>query len=389
MTFEKLDRDLAAWGDRQRLIEENLNSFVELPACRRICGQDLRSPRPFTGETESAVAAAFAVLGRLREQQGLLDRTLRRARELRESLSRLVPSRQTLDAIESILSGPSVELGIATTPPSRRELMRNVDTPIRVSLDELADMMTESFRYFRDTVLSVATAQDQNADEVEHLQYELKSLRATGGTGNLAKSVEEAVGMSKLDPLAAATRLAGVAQQIQSMLDSAKTAERRNREMTDALAAADSLIARVRDEHSRATKVVAERISKVAPLPGASIPRPADDADVAGIDRWLETLRATIAGGDVGPASIGLRNWRRAAEKTLAADRSAADAAEAALRDRRDLRGLFGALKAKASAAPGTPAAQLAAEIEHLFAQRPTPMDRAKELVSRYQRQIS
>jgi hypothetical protein len=107
VTFDKLDRALAAWGDRQRLIGENLNSFVELPACRRICGQDLRTPQPCTGETESAIAAAFAVLGRLREQQGLLDRTLRRARELRESLSRLGPSRETTGEIESLLFGPS------------------------------------------------------------------------------------------------------------------------------------------------------------------------------------------------------------------------------------------------------------------------------------------
>lgn len=329
MTLSDVDEKIAQWQDKQRLIEENLRSFVELPAYQRLGGAGGRPGPLLAGEVQARVAAAMEVLGQLGAQHAVLAQTLRRAEELRASLSRLMPSRQTLEEIEHILCGPSIQLISSPTPPESRELLRDVTQAVQVTPDRLLAMMLDSFRFVRDTVLAAARSLDDAIDQRRELEARLTRAR--------------------------------------------------------------SLIAQLRQAHDRAKQAFAERELKVQLSRDPSAAAPPDDGQLAALDDWLARLQRTVEKGEYGPADIGLGKWNESAAALLAAEQAALQADEAALSARRDLRGLFDALEAKACQVNRAQDPQLAAlgqEVRRLLRSRPTPLAQVRELVARYEERL-
>jgi hypothetical protein len=337
MTVRDADEKIAQWRDKQRLIAENLQSFIELPAYQRLCGKGGEAAQSQAGETQTRIAAAMEVLRGLREQQAILGQTIGRAEELRASLSRLMPSRQTLEEIEQILCGPSIQLVTSPTPPQSRELLRDVTQAVRVSPDRLLEIMLDSFRFVRDTVLAAAAVQQ--------------------------------------------TTPAGAADD----------AVQQRRAVEARLTEGNSLIAHLRQTHERAKQAFAERELKIQLNREPSIGKPADDGQLQALVDWLARLQRTVDNGEHGPAVVGLRKWSQAVAALLAAEQAALQADEAALSARRDLRGLFDALEAKAcqcGRADDPQVAALAQEVRRLLKTRPTPMAQVRELVARYQERL-
>jgi hypothetical protein len=392
MTLAELDSELAEWRDRQGLIEANLDSFAALPAYRR-----LADAPALQGETAARVAAAAEVLSELRRQQTILAETLDRARERRHSVSRLKPSRPILAEIEQALLGPSIELGCYPTPPERRELLRGVDQTVRVTPARLMEIMLESFRSVRDTVLAVAAVQDRITAALDGWRSELDPLRplaaAHGGEPlalfqSASDSVAELGDLARADPVAAESRMVPAMEQVQTAAAAVDAIDRKHRDAVAALAAAGRLLGELRETHDRAKTAVAECLLKVDGDPPASM---SDESALPSLEAWLAKLRGTVERGEHGPAMIGLGKWTRTAADALATDQSAAETAGSAVRARRDLRGLFEALQAKAAGQSrdhDRPLSDLASEIRQLLAQRPTPLERAKSLVSRYEQQL-
>jgi hypothetical protein len=318
MTLTEADELIAQWGDKQKLIEQNLRSFTELPAFERCCD---RTPGD---ELAEKVTGTFSML---RAYQAALDGVIEQAKQLRGGIARIMPSRPTLAEIERLLRGNSIRLASSPTPPQRRELLRDVEQAEFVSPARLLEIMLDSFRFVRDSVLEVEAAELQAAEQ--H-------------------------------------------QQVQSRL-----------------AEAQARMTMVQAEHDRAKKSVADRQLKVDAAVQAALP--SSEEELAALDRWLGKLAATVARAEAGPASVGLAGWMDAAGELLARDRRCADANEALLHERRELRGLFGALEAKSAGSGKSADAQLAMlgeQIKQLFARRPTPMAQVRELVSRYHRGV-
>ena len=135
MTLSEIDRELAQWRDKQRLIADNLQSFAELPAWKQLTGEGGQPARALAGQTQARVGAAVETLQSLREQQVMLAQTLDRAQALAASASRLMPCRQRLQEIEQLLRGPSIQLASAPTAPEQRELLRDVTQTVAVTPD--------------------------------------------------------------------------------------------------------------------------------------------------------------------------------------------------------------------------------------------------------------
>jgi hypothetical protein len=399
MTLAGIDSELGDWQDRQRLIDENLNSFAELLIFRRLCGIGGRTPEAFDGQTQQRVAAAMETFRDLREQQAVLAATLQRARELRASVSRLMPARHTLEEIEQILTGPSIQLESSSTPAARRELLRDVAQAVRVSPGRFLEIMLDSFRFVRDTLVGLESAAEQNTRTLDSQRNELARLRdlANSLDGHLSSAsaldgatqlISELTVLAGRDPLAVSERIPGLVARIQGQADALDSASRLGREIDDKLRESTALIEQVRQMHDRAKRAFAERQLKIQLPRDASVPLPSGDGEVEALVVWLSKLQLTVQKREHGPAGIGLKKWANSAAGLLAHDQRAAEADESVIRARRELRGLFDALQAKACNSGRAEEARLVAlggEISQMFSQRPTPLDQVRELVTQYQ----
>ena len=402
MMLSEIDRELALWRDKQRLIADNLKSFADLTVWKRLSGEGGQAARALAGQTQARVGAAVETLQSLREQQAILVQTLDRAQALAASISRLMPSRQTLQEIEQLLRGPSIQLASAPTAPERRELLRDVTQTVAVTPDRLLEIMLESFRFVRDSALAVTEADERIAAALERHEAELTRLRGVAGAASgaaagklaAAKLAAGAQAISDLkvqadyDPLGAEERCAALAALLQSVGPSLDDAAAQRRQVDTALADAKGRIATLRQTHERAKQKSAERELKVELARDPSAPTVSGDGELAAIDAWLVRLQQTVAKGDYAPALVGLRKWNEAAAKLLAADQGALEADASVLGARRELRGLFDALQAKACAngrAEDPHLSTLGQEVRRLLGTRPTPLTRTRELVARYE----
>jgi hypothetical protein len=157
MTLNEADNQIAQWLDKQALIEQNLQSFMQLPAFQRLA-------------SSTAHATTTQVFDGLRAQQQLLSQTIEKAKALRESLPAIMPSRQILAEIDQLLNGNSIQLASSPTPPQRRELLRDLEQAEWISLARLLEIMLDSFRFVRDTALSIDQAEaEQQRDAADRL----------------------------------------------------------------------------------------------------------------------------------------------------------------------------------------------------------------------------
>jgi hypothetical protein len=398
MNVSEIDCELTQWRDRQRLIDENLNSFIELPLFQRLTTVAADNPPQFTGKTRDRLAAALDVFHKLHAQRATLVAALDRANVLRAQLSRLIPDRQTLDEIEQILIGPSIQLECSPTPPEHRELLRDVEQSVRVSPSQCLEGMLESFRLVRDTLVCLESAERQNAEQLNQQRAELDRLASTAASLNFSAPLDDARKLlaqldqqATSDPLGTADQIATLAAMLHAAAAAINVADAHRRDALNLLRDAKQLNDQLRSAHDRAKAASAERLLKVASTSNGHDPLPASDADVAALAHWLAKLETTIQKQQFGPAAIGLKKWTEAASALLAHERRATESADAALSARRALRGLFDALQAKAAGMGRNHPhlTQMSGEIAQLLAHRPTPMAQVQQLIAKYQEQLA
>jgi hypothetical protein len=322
MTLTDADNQIAQWHDKQALIEENLRSFVQLPAFERLASNAAQIPDP---DSRQKAATALEVFQGLQAQQAALAQTIGRAKELRDALPRIMPSKQTLQEIEHLLNGNSIQLASSPTPPQRRELLRDIEQAEWISPARMLEIMLDSFRFVRDTVLTI----------------------------------DDAV----------------VNQQ---------------RDATDRLANATTMLRQLRELRDRGRQLLAERELKVEGIRSTAA-LPCSEEELSALETWLNKLQSAMAKAQYANAAAGLSKWTNAATELLAQAQSSTDADEAMLRERRELRGLFESLVAKATnqgRAEDPPMVATGREIRRLLSTRPTPIAQVRELVSRYQHSL-
>jgi hypothetical protein len=398
MSLDEIDTELADWKTRIQLVSDNVLALRESAAYQRLRGEGGWPKVALTGETEARVASALAALQELWTHYALLTETIDRACALRATVSWLIPSRATLAEIEAMLRGPSIKLPPTATPLARRGLLTAAEVTEAVTPGRLLEAMTRSFETARDAVVAVAAAWDRATAILGTLEDEataLAALAASLGEGipaEVAEARRKAGALRALldsDPLAAvaaADEAEGLLKAARARLEQAVQA--RDQVHAD-LAAARGLRQVVQDTHRRATAAAEERALKV--LAEVECSAPTDEEQFSALGAWLDRLDTTAQKGGWKAVRVGLANWTRAARDCLACDEAAFAASDRLLRQRRDLRGLLDALKAKAVAngrAEDPEASALAAEAWRLLHTRPSPLNRAQELVRDYEARL-
>lgn len=394
MTLDQIDAALTDWHGRLRTAGHNLMALSQQDAYRRLRGEAGWPRAVPAGATAARVAPVLDSLQALWSHFARLGEVVDTADALRQGVSRLFPSRQLLDEIAALLTGPSIRLPPLATPLAGRGLLGPAEVERNVTPEELLAAMTQSFETTRDVVLAVGAAWDRVPIALEKLDAEAAALLTTKLPATLAEELtrvrEEITAVrptADADPLGADARLAQLSQRVAAVRDRLTANDREREQLRAALLDARGRFDRVTAVAAEAAAAVAERARKV----DVDTPPPPAAAEVAALGPWLDRLTAVRDRGRHGAARIGLARWTEAAARLLKQAEDARDAARTALDRRRDLRGLLGALRAKAAAAGRAeePAlAALARRAEELLRGRPTPLAAAERIVTEYQRRL-
>jgi hypothetical protein len=189
------------------------------------------------------------------------------------------------------------------------------------------------------------------------------------------------------DPLGTSLDVDAVIRPVLDRLASAVEERARLRTQTEAaLTAAQTNLRQLRQLHNDASAAWTEAQEKIS-CPVA-LPAPPPETKIEALGEWLARLQEKYDEGMVRPVSIGLQNWNSAARDCVSELQKIREANNAPLELRKELRGRVNALKAKAQAyrvEEDAALRELASEAEALLYVRPTPIDRACDVVTRYQ----
>ena len=161
MTLEQIDSELREWDRKLRVASDNMLELSDSVSYQRLLGEGHWPKVQLTGLTASRAQPAIDGLHTLWTYYSLLRDTIGRARKLRESVSMLLPSRNLLDEIETLLHGPSIELPAVATPLEQRGLLAAAETAQAVPPERMLAAMHQLFQQGRDVVMAIGAAWDQ------------------------------------------------------------------------------------------------------------------------------------------------------------------------------------------------------------------------------------
>src|SRR5580704_11797966 len=120
MSVEAVDRVLAEWDERLRLVDENLLALEADPTYQMLAPRG-SSPLTMEGETLRVVEPALGAMREIFEHRARLTEVLERAREVRASMSGVAfwGNDEKEKRIHELLEGPSIELEQRATPLAR------------------------------------------------------------------------------------------------------------------------------------------------------------------------------------------------------------------------------------------------------------------------------
>jgi hypothetical protein len=397
VTLEEMDELVVQWEVRLQQASENLLALTELVTYKRLKGEGGWPQVQLTGATQTRVVPALEAMRDLWSHYALFAGVVNRAKELRDSVSRLFPSRATLEEIEHLLRGPSIKLPPVATPLAQRGLLTAAEVAESVTPERLLEAMTRSFQVARDAVLAVDAAWDRLLPLLENWECEAASLQHLAdslGEGDLREASAARRDVASLrasvlqDPLGVASRGEEVVLSLRQVRERLEKLESDRAQVRAGLDEARRLLGQLEEAHRQAMQAHAEREQKVQVDDPGGFPRPMEDEMVSALAPWLLRLESTFQDGKWRPAAVGLDKWRGIARQYLAAEEATCSANNSPLRARRDLRGLLDALQAKAQAcdrAEDPALGALAREAWRLLQTRPTPLTRLQELVREYE----
>ncbi len=392
MKLEQIDGELARLRAGMGRIGDDLLELTQAITYQRLTGEGGWPKVTLTGTTQARVGPALDALHELWERSALLTQVIARATALRSSISWLVPAQKTLEEIEYLLNGPSIEL------PST--CSRGVPMVRSLAPKELLEEMGRSFGRAREAVLAVDSAWDRLLPALTGFESEADALQeradaldepAPAELAEVRRQLQSFRQTVEHDPLVAEGgegEIAALLKAASARLDDLVRDRDRAGEM---LPEARQLLGRLDEAHRRARQAHADREAKVQVDSVEVFPRPLDDGKVTALGPWLEKLDATLRAGKWKPVLVGLEKWSAIARQCLADSEATRAANDAPLLARRDLRGLLDALKAKARGmgrAEDVELDLLAQEAWRLLHTRPTPLAEARRLVAEYQSRL-
>ncbi|WP_341529594.1 hypothetical protein WKK05_09930 [Nostoc sp. UHCC 0302] len=409
MTVE-IDQLLADWKNKIKIANQNLLELQELPTYQRLSGSPGFPGTHLTGITAARVTPALEAMNNLFQYFDLLVQTVDKATKLRQQLPRFLPrdqrigflvvGEQKIEEIRQLLTGASIELPVVQKPLAQRGLLTGVEKASAIAPAQLLEIMTNAFSVARDAVLDVDTAWanlDLMLINTEAQIRSLQQLAASLGKDSLSELVQANVTIASLrerieqDPLGVS---GDIKQQIKPLLAQVKTALEQEAKqqalVRKKFAIAQNLLQQLRELHSKSLAAFAETPEKV--LDHSMLETPLAQTQIDALSQWLTRLETKLAEGWVNPVMVGLENWTIKAREYIESEERAYKANSNPLETRRELRGRLDALKAKALARgliEDTTLAELAEQAKQLLYTRPTPLDKAGELVSRYEKRLN
>ena len=215
MTLAQIDAALTDWDGKLQVVSDNLMALTHLTAYQRLKGEGGWPRAQVTGTTAARVLPALENMHELWTCYSLFQSVVQQAKELRASVSLLLPSRGTLAEIERLLRTPSIKLPAVATPLEQRGLLTASEVTKAVTPERVLTVMNELFQQTRDAVLAVDSAWDRLPEILARHETDLSELeRLARSLGeNLIPELADARrrwavlrDLSDVDPLTTITR---------------------------------------------------------------------------------------------------------------------------------------------------------------------------------------
>jgi hypothetical protein len=351
------------------------------------------------GITEGQVTPALEEMSVLFEHFDLLLNTIERATELRKQISWFLVSEQKIYEIEQLLTGSSIQLPAVQTPLAYRGLLTAVETAKAIAPETLLMVMIDVFQDVKGVVLDVDKAWSRLEPAFAAAEAEIISLQKLAdslGVGSLSELSAARQRIAFLgesiesDPLGASEDFDG---EIQPLIERVKSTleqlVQQQAQIRDNFAIAHKYLTKLLELQATAEAALAESREKVTNHSMLQIPLAIEQIDA--LSQWLTRLETKFAEGLLNPVRVGLENWMAKVKEYIAAQERACIANQAPLEARAELRGRLDALKAKALAwglAEDAVLVELALDAKQLLYTRPTPLDKATELVAQYEKHL-
>jgi hypothetical protein len=393
----EVDLLIASWEERLARVDENLIALESEPTYQILSGRGGQKAT-LEGITKQRVLPALEALGQLFEQRERLTEVVARARDIRENVG-FWDKEQKLKEIQQLFYGPSIKMGAAPTPLSRRNLLDPASNDVNVVPEQLLFAMSNAYQVARDAVTEVSQAWARLEPFLEGVERDLASLTAAAkqlGDAQAAPEIEwleaELVRVRVFvatDPLGVAAGVEAALTprlaQLRRRLDEQRATKARVMRALEEAVAFETECARV---HAAAKEARASAWKEVS---HADVPPPVDDELVAGLAGWRGKLEATALAGRFGPADVGLARWNETARGFVDKDRAVGAALGTLLRQRTELMGRLSARRAQVAALVAKGArvdpdlAERGKAAEALLKARPTALSDAAKAVEAFE----
>ncbi len=394
MTLEEIDQLLAEWKNKVQLVGENLLDLQQLPTYQRLCGTPGYPKLELTGITAARVLPVIAAMDELFQHFDLLAETIKQAALLRSSIGPFFGADQKIAEIDELLSGVSIQLSVGQIPLAEKGLLSGAQKVRAIAPTHLLQQMTHKFGAIRDVIFAVDTAWTHLDSQLEESQAQIRYLEAQSVSLNLNLTILNDVYTAiahiqqqiEQDPLAANTDFT---QQIQQPLAQLKQDLAQAVKAREKLATACDLLSLLQKSHTQTTAIFTETQAKVSEC---NLLPPLQPLAIATLSQWLTKLETKLAEGLVSPVLIGLDNWMAKAREYIGSEKQTYQTNSAFLQTRLELRGRLDALTAKALARgviEDSTLTELGMQAKQLLYTRPTPLNQAAELVSRYEKRLN
>ena len=400
MTLEEIDKLLADWKKKIDLVGQNLIDLHGLPTYQRLTGVSDHSATQMTGVTQGRLRPALEAMNDLFGYFDLLVKTVDKATQLRALIiPRFLRSPQKLQEIEQLLTLPSIQLTVIQTPLAERGLLSAAETSNAIAPQELLVLMTNTFNVVKEVVLAVDEAWSRLQPLLVEAQAEIQQLQKFADS-LLLDSLKELSDVSQKitslrdriesDPLGVSADFTTEIQpQIARVRNFLEQIAKQQQLLRLSFARAHQLQSQLVELHRLCDAAFTESTLKV--VDHSVLQTPLANEQIEALSSWLSRLETKFAEGLVNPVQVGLENWTAKVKEYITAVEKAYAANKAPLETRAELRGRLEALKAKALArglAEDATLTELAILAQQLLYSQPTPLDKAAQLVSQYEKRL-
>ena len=400
MTIEEIDLLLAEWRTKVDIVSQNLMELHGLATYQRLSGFAGFPKVQLTGITEARVNPALEAMSELFQHFNLLLDVVEKATNIRKQIPRFLGAEQKLDRIKQLLTGESIQLAVVQIPLAQRGLLSVAETANAIAPSQLLDAMTNAFQVAKDAVLAVESAWLYLETTLAKAESEIFSLERLADAHGLAGLNELIIARQKIDllrdgiqsnPLGVRAdfdrEIAPIIGQVKGKLT--ELVKQQDKIRAD-FAIAHDILNQLIEFNQQAKIAFAE--SKIKVLNCSTLQTPLEGEKIDALSQWLTRLETKLKEGLFNPVRVGLDNWLTKAKDYLILEEKAWIANKAPLENRQELRGRLDGLQAKALArglAEDMTLWKLAESAKQLLYTRPTPLERATDLVCQYEKGLN